>query len=254
MVNETSDRPRLTPKGARTRARIVEEAAALIHERGVAGTTLEDVKVAAEVSGSQMYHYFPDKNELVQAVIDYQADAIVNRNRHALGSANGVEAWRKMVITAAKRTKAKGGCALGSLVGQLAESDPEARALIAAGFDQWAAAIGDGLQIPSCRRETPVRHRPGRPRHYSARHARRRTSTRPGTSEYPSVRNCGRYPPRPCHRQMSPSRVRSQPSPRSAHGSWMMHVHRARCACGPAAVRDAGHLVAPSGLLRSGFP
>jgi TetR/AcrR family transcriptional regulator, transcriptional repressor for nem operon len=78
MVNETSDRPKLTPKGARTRARIVEEAAALIHERGVADTTLEDVKVAAEVSGSQMYHYFPDKNELVQAVIDYQADAIVN--------------------------------------------------------------------------------------------------------------------------------------------------------------------------------
>ena len=79
MANETSDRPRLTPKGARTRARIVEEAAALIHERGVAATTLEDVKVAAEVSGSQMYHYFPDKNELVQAVIDYQADTIVNR-------------------------------------------------------------------------------------------------------------------------------------------------------------------------------
>jgi TetR/AcrR family transcriptional regulator, transcriptional repressor for nem operon len=146
MVNETSDGPRLTPKGARTRARIVEEAAALIHERGVAGTTLEDVKVAAEVSGSQLYHYFPDKDELVQAVIDYQADAIVNRNRNALGSAYGVEAWRKMVMTAAKRTKAKGGCALGSLVGQLAESDPEARALIAAGFDQWAGAIADGLR------------------------------------------------------------------------------------------------------------
>jgi AcrR family transcriptional regulator len=146
MVDETSDRPRLTPKGARTRARIVQEAATLIHERGVAGTTLEDVKVAAEVSGSQMYHYFPDKNELVQAVIDYQADAIVNRNRHVLAGANGVEAWRKMVIAAAKRTKAKGGCQLGSLVGQLAESDPEARALIAAGFDRWASAISEGLR------------------------------------------------------------------------------------------------------------
>ena len=146
MVNETSDRPRLTAKGARTRARIVEEAAALIHERGVAGTTLEDVKVAAEVSGSQMYHYFPDKNELLQAVIDYHADGIVSRNRQALASADGVEAWRTMVIAAARRTKAKGGCALGSLVGQLAESDPEARALIAAGFEQWAAAIGDGLR------------------------------------------------------------------------------------------------------------
>ena len=203
MVNS---RPRLTPKGARTRARIVEAAAALIHERGVAVTTLEDVKVAAEVSGSQMYHYFPDKNELVQAVIDYQADTIVDHQRHTLSSADGVEAWRNMVITAARRTEAKGGCPLGSLGGQLAESDPEARALIAAGFDQWAAAIGDGVRSPSCRREAPVRHRPGRPRYYSARHAPRRTSTRPGMSEYSSTRNCGRYPPRPCHRQMSPSR------------------------------------------------
>ena len=86
MVNETSDRPRLTAKGARTRARIVEEAAALIHERGVAGTTLDDVKVAAEVSGSQMYHYFPDKNDLVQAVLDYQAENIVKHHRKALGN------------------------------------------------------------------------------------------------------------------------------------------------------------------------
>ncbi|HEY3845135.1 MAG TPA: TetR/AcrR family transcriptional regulator [Acidimicrobiales bacterium] len=146
MVNEAGGRPRLTPKGERTRARIVEEAAALIHERGVAGTTLDDVKAAAEVSGSQMYHYFPDKNDLVQAVIDYQAGAIVSNHQHALGSANGVEAWRNMVITGVRRTEAKGGCPLGSLGGQLAESDPEARALIAAGFERWAAAIGDKLR------------------------------------------------------------------------------------------------------------
>src|SRR5579875_1401307 len=155
MANETSDRPRLTPKGARTRARIVEEAAALIHERGVAGTTLEDVRAAAGVSGSQLYHYFPDKNELVQAVIDYQADTIVKHQGSALRSATGVEAWREMVIAAAKHTKAKGGCPLGSLVGQLAESDPEARALIAAGFNQWAAAIGDGLRSLQANGELP---------------------------------------------------------------------------------------------------
>jgi AcrR family transcriptional regulator len=146
MIEETSDRPRLTRKGERTRARIVEAAAALIHERGVAATTLEEVKAAAEVSGSQMYHYFADKNELVQAVIDYQADTIVKHNRQALGSPKGVDAWRQMVVTGVKSTHGKGGCALGSLGGQLAESDPEARALIAAGFDQWAAAISDGLR------------------------------------------------------------------------------------------------------------
>ena len=121
----------------------MEEAAALIHERGVAGTTLEAVRVAANVSGSQMYHYFSDKDELVQAVIDYQAETIVSHQRRALDSANGVETWRRMVISEAKRTKAKGGCPIGSLVGQLAESDPDARAHMAAGFDQWVAAIGD---------------------------------------------------------------------------------------------------------------
>ena len=147
MVNETSGRPRLTPKGERTRARIVEEAAGLIHERGVAGTTLDDVKAAAEVSGSQLYHYFPDKNDLVQAVIDYQADATVSNQRHAdLGSAEGVQAWRDMVITAAERVQAKGGCPLGSLGGQLAESDPEARSLIAAGFERWTTEISQGLR------------------------------------------------------------------------------------------------------------
>ena len=147
MVNEMSGRPRLTPKGERTRARIVEEAAVLIHERGVAGTTLDDVKAAAEVSGSQLYHYFPDKNDLVQAVIDYQADATVSNQRHAdLGSVKGVQAWRDMVIYAAERVQAKGGCPLGSLGGQLAESDPEARSLIAAGFQRWTAEISEGLR------------------------------------------------------------------------------------------------------------
>jgi TetR/AcrR family transcriptional repressor of nem operon len=51
-----------------------------------------------------------------------------------------------MVIGAVNSTKAKGGCPLGSLGGQLAESDPEARALIAAGFERWSTAISDGLQ------------------------------------------------------------------------------------------------------------
>ena len=146
MNDETPERPKLTPRGARTRARIVEAAAALIHERGVANTTLEDVNVAAGVSGSQMYHYFPDKNELLQAVIAYQADSIVSRNRRVLSGAHGVEAWRNMVISAARRTKAKGGCQLGSLVGQVAETDPKARAMIAAGFDQWAATIEEGIR------------------------------------------------------------------------------------------------------------
>jgi TetR/AcrR family transcriptional repressor of nem operon len=143
---ETQHRPRLTPKGARTRARIVDAAARLIHAHGVAGTTLDDVRVAAEVSGSQLSHYFAGKDELVQAVIDRQADAIVGNQEQAdLGTLEGMRAWRDMVIAAARGNDGKGGCPLGSLGGQLAETDDDARVLIAAGFDRWSAAIRDGL-------------------------------------------------------------------------------------------------------------
>lgn len=148
MANVTSDRPRLTAKGERTRSRIVKEAARLVYERGVAATTLDEVKAAAEVSGSQMYHYFPDKDELVRAVIKYQSDAIVTNQQHAnLGTVQGLRAWRNMVVTAARSTRAKGGCPLGSLGGQLAESDPESRALIGAGFERWSHELRDGLQV-----------------------------------------------------------------------------------------------------------
>jgi AcrR family transcriptional regulator len=147
MGSEVQGRPRLTRKGERTRARIVEAAARLIYERGVAGTTLDDVKAAAEVSGSQLYHYFPDKDELVQAVITHQADVIAGNQRQAdLGSAEGLRAWRDMVIAQARSEDGKGGCPLGSLAGQLAETDPHARALLASGFGQWQAAISDGLR------------------------------------------------------------------------------------------------------------
>ncbi len=113
----------------------------------MAGTTLDDVRTAAEVSGSQLSHYFADKDELVQAVIDHQASVIVGNQEHAdLGTIEGLRAWRDMVIADAKSTGGKGGCPLGSLGSQLAETDPQARALIAAGFARWSAAISDGLR------------------------------------------------------------------------------------------------------------
>jgi TetR/AcrR family transcriptional regulator, transcriptional repressor for nem operon len=147
VTSDPRDQPRLTPKGELTRARIVAAAARLIHQRSVAGTTLDDVKAAAGVSGSQLYHYFPDKDDLVQAVIDHQAATIAGNQRQAdLGSPEGLQAWRDTVIAQAENSNGKGGCPLGSLAGQLAETDPRARALIAAGFEQWSAAISDGLQ------------------------------------------------------------------------------------------------------------
>jgi TetR/AcrR family transcriptional repressor of nem operon len=146
MANDNAARSALTAKGARTRAQIVATAARLVHERGVSGTSLENIRAAADVSSSQLYHYFADKDELVQAVIGYQADAVVtNQEQAKLGTPAGLKAWRNMVIAEAAKSSGQGGCPLGSLGGQLAESDPQARDLVATGFERWSTAIHDGL-------------------------------------------------------------------------------------------------------------
>lgn len=147
---------RLTRKGQATRARIVAAAAALMHERGVAGTSTEDVQAAAGVSPSQIYHYFGDKRSLVRAVVAHQTEAVLGIQEPLLArldSFAGLRAWRDFVVELQARFGYRGGCPIGSLGSELAESDPEARADVAAGFTRWACPIRDGLAAIQARGE-----------------------------------------------------------------------------------------------------
>ena len=138
---------RLTRKGQETRRRIVDAAAVLIFEQGVANTTIEDVRVAADVSSSQLYHYFDDKPALVRAVIDHQADTIVGgQETFDLSSLSGLRAWRDWVIEHQRELHCSGGCPIGSLGSELAETDPAARAHVSDGFKRWEATIQTGLR------------------------------------------------------------------------------------------------------------
>ena len=146
MTSRSSDRPRLTRKGEATRARIVDAAAKLIFQQGVAGTTVEEVRDGAQVSSSQLYHYFEDKPALVRAVIERQADmAIGTQEQFDLSSLDGLQEWRDFVVDHARDTDGLGGCPVGSLGSALAETEPEARAMVAASFNRWEASIMAGL-------------------------------------------------------------------------------------------------------------
>ncbi|HEY8745154.1 MAG TPA: TetR/AcrR family transcriptional regulator [Chloroflexota bacterium] len=147
-------RTKLTPKGEQTRQRIVAAAALLMFERGVASTTIEDVKSAANVSSSQLYHYFSDKDALVRAVIERQTDTIVGGAEATWGnldSLQGLRAWRDFVVDIEHQRCCIGGCPLGSLGSALAEIDSPARAQIAVSFNRWAAAIQGGLRTMHAR-------------------------------------------------------------------------------------------------------
>ena len=135
----------LTRKGAQTRQKIVAAAANLILERGVAGTTLDDVRAEAGVSSSQIYHYFAGKEALVRAVVGYRAQTVVgDTHEPALAAVEGIDglrAWRDMIVSLTGDAGCQGGCPLGSLGSELAELDHAARHDVAAGFRRWEAAI-----------------------------------------------------------------------------------------------------------------
>src|SRR5271169_959053 len=138
----------ITRKGQATRDRIVAAAAALMYERGVAGTKTEDVQAAAGVSASQLYHYFADKRSLTRAVVDYQTDAILGFQESLLAQLDSLDAlrsWAAVIVDIQRRNGFRGGCPLGSLANELAENDSAARQGIAAAYRRWQDAIRDGL-------------------------------------------------------------------------------------------------------------
>ena len=140
---------KLTSKGRQTRQRIVAAAAELMFEGGVAGTTVEDVRAAAGVSSSQVYHYFTGKEALVRAVIEYQNETVVGGQEPMLARLDtlaGLREWRDFLVAHQGALNRRGGCPIGSLGSELAETDPRARAAVATGFGRWEAGIRGGYQ------------------------------------------------------------------------------------------------------------
>jgi TetR/AcrR family transcriptional regulator, transcriptional repressor for nem operon len=141
--------PRLTRKGHATRARVVAAAAQAMFERGVDRTSLDDVKAAAGVSSSQLYHYFADKHALVLAVIEHQTEQILDGQEPLLSrldSVDALRAWREQLVAIQHRLNCRGGCPIGTIGAELAETDPQARAKVADGFARWEASIRAGLR------------------------------------------------------------------------------------------------------------
>ncbi|WP_274653888.1 TetR/AcrR family transcriptional regulator [Paenibacillus humicola] len=140
---------RLTKKGKETRARIVAAAAKLMFERGVAGTSVDDVQREAKVSASQLYHYFKEKRELVLAVIVYQTDQVLSAQEPLLSHLDSMEAlqtWRDAIVQLQIERQCHGGCPIGSLGSELADTEPAARLELENGFLRWETAIRNGLR------------------------------------------------------------------------------------------------------------
>lgn len=139
----------LTAKGAATRARIIDAAADLVLERGVAGTSLDQVLAASGAGRSQLYHYFRDKDEMVLAVIERQAERVLaaqDPQLHHVDSMDGLRAWCTAVIAMQQARSGVGGCPIGSLASELSDADEPARLLLERSFRVWQTYLANGLR------------------------------------------------------------------------------------------------------------
>ena len=140
----------VTQRGRATRDRIVSCAAELVLVHGLSGVSLDNVRQAASVSGSQLTHYFADKDALVRAVIVRQTEVLLDFHRQpALGNLDtfdDYEEWVKLTLTFSRRKVGNQPLpTYGVLAGQLSKYNESTRELLAEGYREWLALFRRGL-------------------------------------------------------------------------------------------------------------
>jgi AcrR family transcriptional regulator len=141
-----------------TRSRIVEGAAAVLRDRGVAEATLDDIMARTSTSKSQLFHYFPaGKDELLVAVARFEADQVLEDQQPYLGRLDSWEAWEQWRDVVIERYETQGDrCPLGSLFQQIGRSTPGARAIVIVLMQRWQESLATGIRAMQARGGLPV--------------------------------------------------------------------------------------------------
>ncbi|MHC9292252.1 TetR/AcrR family transcriptional regulator [Mycobacterium sp. LTG2003] len=139
---------KFTAKGEATRRRIIEGAAAEIRGRGVAETTLDDIRARTHTSKSQLFHYFPEgKDELLLAVAEHEARMVLEDQQPYLGELTSWAAWQRWRDAVVDRYRRQGqSCPLSMLMSEIGRSTPGAQAVTKALLRQWHDEITAGIR------------------------------------------------------------------------------------------------------------
>ncbi len=136
-----------TARGRATRARIVAAAAELMHLRGVAATSIADVLAASDTGKSQMYHYFSGKDQLIEAVLQYQLDQVLGVQRQFdVGTWDGIRRWFDAMLAHQEDRAFLGGCPLGSIIAEVGNRDHRLRSIAARAFRRLEDGLASGLR------------------------------------------------------------------------------------------------------------
>ncbi|MFY9766116.1 MAG: TetR/AcrR family transcriptional regulator [Mycobacterium sp.] len=149
----------LTSKGAATRQRIIDGAAAEIRAHGVSATTLDDIRARTRTSKSQLFHYFPaGKEQLLLAVAQYEAEWVLSDQQPYLGALTSWAAWQRWRDVVVERYRLQGQhCPLAVLMSELGRTTPGAQAVTGALIRQWHSEIAAGVTHMQRKGQIPTR-------------------------------------------------------------------------------------------------
>jgi AcrR family transcriptional regulator len=138
----------MTRRGRASRERIVERAAELFAERGIAATTVDEVLAVAGAGKGQFYHYFRGRDELAAAAVGHRCAQVVAGLTEALGGVSSLAGLEEALagFTAGFEQSGMPGCPIGTLAAEVAGRNEDARLQAAAGFDAWEKLLADALE------------------------------------------------------------------------------------------------------------
>lgn len=131
---------------AATRQRIVMTALELFYEKGFNSTSIADILSRSQVHSGSLYHFFPGKQDLLVAVLEFYRDGIQENLLDVawvdvddpidkiFALLNG---YRIGLLMSDYRL----GCPIGNLALEIAEPDPRIRDLLQVNFTNWIGAV-----------------------------------------------------------------------------------------------------------------
>ncbi len=136
-----------TPRGRFTRETIIDAAAGLMYVNGVAGTSVDKVLAASGAGKSQMYHYFKNKDQLVEAVIKRYLELVLANQPtiFELHEWADFDQWAEEILLVQKTPTGPIACPLGNLTGELGD-DPKMSPLLDAAYREWESHLERGLR------------------------------------------------------------------------------------------------------------
>ena len=133
-----------------TRQRIVMTALEMFYVKGYNSTSIADILSRSQVHSGSLYHFFPGKQDVLVAVLEWFRDGIdENLFAHAWAGVDDpierifslLNGYRVHLVS----SDFMYGCPIGSLALELHEPDPRVRELLAVNFSNWVSGVEECL-------------------------------------------------------------------------------------------------------------